>query len=354
MGNDGGSIPKRTELVKEKQKEVRPDQNVQQVACWFFCALSKVCSELYDLVNYCSSPAPTLHRPDLREQRPLESPVVSCALGKLYNRDAIIEYLLDRTAYGDGDRICSHIDSIKDVRTLTLTPNPTFNDTENGPTIANHDLGLTSRFVCPLSLKEMNGKQRFVYLETCGCVFSEQALKEVPSDECVSVSQQFCYYVRGDGKLKVEGVGSKYMCGVAFKPENIIVINATRSEEIEGMKAVMEEKKARAKAEKKEKKKSKSNAKAAGKASNSAAMTSSLKRKADGDHPAPQKKISITTPSDIRASTPTAAIVDRVTQELAEKQKKKEVSSAIKSIYKKGDENSRGNYLTKGTFTRYA
>jgi hypothetical protein len=42
MGNDGGSIPKRIELVKEKQKEVRPDQNAMKIATWFFCALSKV------------------------------------------------------------------------------------------------------------------------------------------------------------------------------------------------------------------------------------------------------------------------------------------------------------------------
>jgi hypothetical protein len=42
MGNDGGSIPKRNELVKEKQKEVRPDQNAVLIATWFFCALSKV------------------------------------------------------------------------------------------------------------------------------------------------------------------------------------------------------------------------------------------------------------------------------------------------------------------------
>lgn len=46
-------------------------------------------------------------------QKPLEEPVVSCALGKLYNKDALIEYMLDKTAYGDGAEICGHIKSLK-------------------------------------------------------------------------------------------------------------------------------------------------------------------------------------------------------------------------------------------------
>ncbi|KAF0380792.1 DUF602-domain-containing protein [Gigaspora margarita] len=69
MGNDGGSISKRIELVKEKQKE-----------------------------------------------RLLKALVVACTLGNLYNKDAILEYLLNKSAYGDG----------RDVKMLNLTPNPPF------------------------------------------------------------------------------------------------------------------------------------------------------------------------------------------------------------------------------------
>jgi hypothetical protein len=46
-------------------------------------------------------------------QKLLQDPVVACALGKLYNKDAIIEYLLNKNAYGDGDIICSHISNMK-------------------------------------------------------------------------------------------------------------------------------------------------------------------------------------------------------------------------------------------------
>ena len=42
MGNDGGSIPRRIELVKEKQKEVKVNPDLERVAAWFYCALSKV------------------------------------------------------------------------------------------------------------------------------------------------------------------------------------------------------------------------------------------------------------------------------------------------------------------------
>ena len=40
-------------------------------------------------------------------------PVVLDPLGKLYNKDAIIEYFLDRSKYGDGDRICGYLKNVK-------------------------------------------------------------------------------------------------------------------------------------------------------------------------------------------------------------------------------------------------
>ncbi|RIB18350.1 hypothetical protein C2G38_2184788 [Gigaspora rosea] len=73
MGDDGGSIPKRIELVKEKQKE-----------------------------------------------RLLKAPVVACTLGKLYKRDAVLEYLLNRSAELNG---C--VNGAQKTR-LNLTPNTAF------------------------------------------------------------------------------------------------------------------------------------------------------------------------------------------------------------------------------------
>lgn len=39
--------------------------------------------------------------------------MVADPLGKLYNKDAVIEYLLDKSAYGDGEQICPYISGVK-------------------------------------------------------------------------------------------------------------------------------------------------------------------------------------------------------------------------------------------------
>jgi hypothetical protein len=135
----------------------------------------------------------------------LSKPVASCGLGKLYSKEALLRYLVDRTSYGDGDKICSHIRSGKDVVTLNLTDNPAYNAKaikEKNATAGDFEQEPMAKFICPISMKEMNGKQRFLYLDSCGCAFAEQSLKEVPSKECVNVnihirikSDCFCFCV---------------------------------------------------------------------------------------------------------------------------------------------------------------
>jgi hypothetical protein len=51
----------------------------------------------------------------------LTRPVVLDPLGKLYNKDALIEYFLDRSKYGDGDRICGYLKGVK-VSFVRATP----------------------------------------------------------------------------------------------------------------------------------------------------------------------------------------------------------------------------------------
>jgi len=53
------------------------------------------------------------HELILVTQKPLARPVVLDPLGKMYNKDSIIEYLLDRSKYGDGDQICGYIKGVK-------------------------------------------------------------------------------------------------------------------------------------------------------------------------------------------------------------------------------------------------
>ena len=86
MGADGGSIPKRSELVKTKKAEEKPDANSQLNARWSTCKLSK---------------------------EELKEPICGCLLGNLYNKSSILEYLIDKSAFGDGDILVSHIKSLK-------------------------------------------------------------------------------------------------------------------------------------------------------------------------------------------------------------------------------------------------
>ncbi|KAJ2817449.1 Replication termination factor 2 [Coemansia furcata] len=160
MGNDGGSIPRRNEMVREKKKDEKADRQNQAIALNFFCALSKL---------------------------PLQEPIVGDELGRLYNRQAVLEYLLDRSAFGDGHSICDNIQGLKDVKTLKVTPNPT---TAKKP--SSFDGQPTARFVCPITMKEMNGNSGFEFIWSCGCVFSVQARRELPdSKTCIVCDEPF-------------------------------------------------------------------------------------------------------------------------------------------------------------------
>lgn len=290
MGNDGGSIPDRRDLVRTKGKAEQADKNNLILAAWFFCALSK---------------------------RALQEPIVSCALGKLYNKDALIEFLLDRTAYGDGDEICGHIKSLKDVKQLKLTPNPA------SATSQSDTDKQKSAFICPLTLKEMTGSIPFSYLVPCGCVFSTAGLKAVakPSDE----------------KDKAETATEKEpcpQCGKKFVNKSAAVggdIRTINPEPEEAQKML-----------------------------EFAPTKSGKKRKAaDGetDQAKEKPKKSKTEAASINASM---GITRAVANELAaaEKARKAAMSAAVQSLYQGKDgvdgKGTKETFLTRGTFTRYA
>jgi hypothetical protein len=115
MGNDGGSIPYRIDLVKTKAKEEKTDEKGLARALWLLCALSKVSENNKGLIPAVEMFADRqiILTVFLVSQRPLSQPVVADPLGKLYNKDAIIEYLLDRTSFGDGDQICGYVKGVK-------------------------------------------------------------------------------------------------------------------------------------------------------------------------------------------------------------------------------------------------
>lgn len=70
MGNDGGSIPKRSEVVKKKRNHTEVDKQAKNFAKSSLCAMSK---------------------------EPLRTPVVACKRGLLYNKEHLIKRLLEKT-----------------------------------------------------------------------------------------------------------------------------------------------------------------------------------------------------------------------------------------------------------------
>lgn len=200
MGCDGGTIPKRDELVRTQKKPEQVDRDAETVAKWRYCAIS---------------------------QEELKLPIVSCELGKLYNKDAVIEYLLDKSSTNE---VARHIRNLKDIMELKLTPNPSYKKSvaDKGDEYVDRQ---AAEFICPVTGLEMNGKYKFCYIQKCGCVMSDRSLKEIKSDVC-------------------------HKCGQKYADEDIIIINGA-SDEVQRLKLRMEERRLQAKLEKKSKKEAK-------------------------------------------------------------------------------------------------
>ncbi|XP_053615256.1 replication termination factor 2 [Plodia interpunctella] len=174
MGCDGGTIPRRDELVRMKKKPEQKDKDAERSFKWRNCALS---------------------------QQRLQEPVVACGLGRLYSKSSILEALLDKETKPDSIK---HIKNLKDIKDLKLAKNPAYVETEHTDGAVGDG---NAPYICPISGIEMSGKFRFVFLWSCGCVLAERALKEV--------KQKICH-----------------MCQQPFTDDDVVVLNGT-DEDIE-------------------------------------------------------------------------------------------------------------------------
>lgn len=154
------SIPRRDELVKQKRKAEKKDKDADLASKWRYCALSS---------------------------EKLRKPIVSCPLGRLYNKEAIIEFLINKDDFKT-NTVVSHIRNLKDVKELNFT--------EKKSAEPDSEQLTESNYICPVTALEMNGNYRFSYLKGCGCVISERALKEIKSDACLKCNRPFT----SDGK----------------------------------------------------------------------------------------------------------------------------------------------------------
>ena len=248
-------------------------------------------------------------------QKELRQPVVACPLGKLYNKDALLEFLLvpasetvpvAATPFGaDGIAIAGHITSLKDVVELNLTLNPDYAQRNSKTSQAGAEEGFSvSKWICPLSQREMNGAVRFVaLLHKCRNVVAEASLKAMKSNQ--------------KGKATVCGVcGEDY---VGEEEDKTLLLNPTDKDEIERMKAAWEEKQRLAKEARKSKKANK-------------------KRKTadDGeDLPLKKAKSALINPASAHAHTKGTPSLPLAVAEALEAKRAANPSNAVSALYQK-------------------
>lgn len=161
MGNDGGSIPTRRELVKEAARdlnttEVKEKQKEALAHRWKECPLS--------------------HKPLIR-------PVVSDSAGNLYNKDAVLQYLLPSEASSLDKAECDkfvqgRIKGLKDIVELKLEVDP-------------QQKAGDERWICPITTKVLGPSVKAVYIVPCGHVFSHEAVREMKTEKCLQCDQPY-------------------------------------------------------------------------------------------------------------------------------------------------------------------
>ena len=161
MGNDGGSIPTRRELVKEAARnpnssELKATLIEAQTHAWTYCPLSN---------------------------RPLTAPIVSDCAGTLYNKEAILEQLLPK----DDDIPASLIKEKEDV--LQGRMKGLRDVIEVKFTLSKEDK--EEKKICPITSKELGPHTKAVYLVPCGHAFSEVAIREVAGEICVECNEAY-------------------------------------------------------------------------------------------------------------------------------------------------------------------
>jgi hypothetical protein len=108
---------------------------------------------------------------------PLKRPVVSDCAGILYNKDVVLQFLLPADVSPlnkeDCDRvILGRIKSLRDVIEVLFEVDA---DSSAGK----------EKWLCPVTSKELGPAVRAVYLVPCGHAFSNEAIKEMKTNQCL-------------------------------------------------------------------------------------------------------------------------------------------------------------------------
>jgi hypothetical protein len=174
MGNDGGSIPKRRELVKEAAK-------------------TPTAAQLKETLQEHQA---YLWTTDPLTNQPLRTPIVSDCNGVLYSKDSILEFLLPAQDAAAASKraeaeklLAGAVRCLRDVVQVRFERDP--EEAAGGGA----DAG-TMAWICPVTRKRLGPRTKAVYLVPCGHAFSAAAVKEVSAGEaCLQCGES---YAAGD------------------------------------------------------------------------------------------------------------------------------------------------------------
>jgi hypothetical protein len=153
-------------------------------------------------------------------REPLGKHIVCDEVGTLFNKESVLQKLLDRTLHENP--AYSHI-RLRDLIEIHPTDNPAYLQHAS----VGGETQRVSRFICPISTLEIDFRHKFSALRTCGCVLAETVLAQVNSPTCIS-------------------------CGKPFSPADVIRLNP-RDDERDAIVRRLQEKRAAERAEKAEK-----------------------------------------------------------------------------------------------------
>ncbi|RMZ92522.1 hypothetical protein DV736_g217, partial [Chaetothyriales sp. CBS 134916] len=284
-----GHIPTRRELVKEAARNP---------------TATALKEKLREHLAHRWSQCPVSHTALVR-------PVVSDYAGDLYNKDAIIQFLLpaevspvDKAEYDKF--IQGRVTSLKDVVEVIF-------ETE-------HDsVAKTDRWICPITSKVLGPAVKAVYIVPCGHAFSHEAIKEMQAEQC---SQ----------------------CGAAYQSRDIIpILPSTDAEKAQVQERI-------------------GSLRAQGLTHSLKKAPGSKKRKANGEVKAdagqgqgsatPQSGVSTAKPSNGIKNAATASLTARVLEEEESRKKRRLKNENIGSLYSKKTEADRkqrdADFMSRG------
>lgn len=170
MGNDGGSIPTRRELVKY-------DTRIPTV------------SELKAVALENLSHA-WAHDPLTLEPLDMEN-VVSDWRGRLYNYESVLKGLMPRDT--DDDAASALVNGESPELTFASTGIKSLRDVVKLKFRRYNPPGTKGQAIwaCPVTLRELGATTRAVYLVPCGHVFAEAVVKQIQEEVCPECSEPF-------------------------------------------------------------------------------------------------------------------------------------------------------------------